>query len=258
MIASVIGAFVIGAVFLWALLMAIPDMGVAISESWGPAQIIDANFGNAFATVYLLVVAAAIFVCCLAIQTSTIRLAFGMARDDRLPISKTLSKVNPRWHTPMGACIAIGILAFIPMLQYAGVAIIAIAATGMIYLSYLVCNFAVLRARMKGWPRTPAPFSLGKWGIPITVAGILYGGAMLINIAWPRAATNPTPDETGGLLDFRMDWLNDIPIFWTVVVTTAFVGAIYFLIVQRKKPAYLTAPEGAVFADEAEKSAIPK
>ena len=117
--------------------------------------------------MYLLVVAAAIFVCCLAIQTSTIRLAFGMSRDERLPLSKTLSKVNPRWHTPMGACIAIGVLAFIPMLQYTGAAIVAIAATGMIYLSYLMCNFAVLRARMKGWPKTPAPFALGKWAMPV-------------------------------------------------------------------------------------------
>ena len=34
-------------------------------------------------TLYLLVVSAAIFVCCMAILTSTIRLAFGMARDDQ-------------------------------------------------------------------------------------------------------------------------------------------------------------------------------
>jgi amino acid transporter len=84
-IASVIGAFVIGGVFLYAMLLGIPDMKAAIKGSWGPAQIIDANFGNAFSTVFLLVVAAAIFVCCLAIMTSTIRLCFGMARDDALP-----------------------------------------------------------------------------------------------------------------------------------------------------------------------------
>ena len=250
-IGSVIGAFVIGAIFLWALLMAIPEGG-SIAQSIGPADIINANFSNGFATVYLLVVAAAIFVCCLAIQTSTIRLAFGMARDNRLPGSRALSKVNPQWHTPMWTCIAIGALAFIPMLQYTGAAIVAIAATGMIYLSYLICNLAVLRARMKGWPRTPAPFSLGKWGIPITIGGILYGGAMLVNIAWPRAATNPTPKESGGLLDFRMAWLNDIPIFWTVVGAVIIVGAVYFFIVQRSKPSFLTAPEGEVFADEAE------
>src|SRR5205823_5983290 len=84
-IGSVIGAFLIGAVFLYAMLLGIPNLKTAVSEGWGPAQIIDANFGNAFSTVFLLVVAAAIFVCCLAIMTSTIRLCFGMARDDRLP-----------------------------------------------------------------------------------------------------------------------------------------------------------------------------
>jgi hypothetical protein len=41
-----------------------------------------------------------------------------------------LSKVHPRLHTPIGSCIAIGVLAFIPMLQYTGAAIVAIAATG--------------------------------------------------------------------------------------------------------------------------------
>src|SRR5256714_159053 len=120
-IASVIGAFVVGAVFLYAMLLGIPDLKTAISAGWGPADIIDANFGNAFSTVFLLVVAAAIFVCCLSIQTSTIRLCFGMARDDRLPGSRWLAKVEPRLHTPIWSCIAIGVLAFVPMIQYAGV-----------------------------------------------------------------------------------------------------------------------------------------
>src|SRR5689334_10691646 len=97
-IASVIGAFVIGGVFLYAMLLGIPNMKAAISGGWGPAQIIDANFGNAFSTVFLLVVTAAIFVCCLAIMTSTIRLCFGMSRDERLPGSRALAKVHPRLH----------------------------------------------------------------------------------------------------------------------------------------------------------------
>jgi urea carboxylase system permease len=250
-IGSVIGAFLIGVVFLWATLMAVPDLGVAINEAWGPAQIIDANFSNAFATVYLLVVAAAIFVCCLSIEASTIRLAFGMSRDDKLPGSKLLSRVHPRLHTPIGACIAIGVLSFVPMIQFAGTAYVAIAATGMIYLTYFICNLAVFRARLKGWPRTKAPFSLGRWGIPISVLGLLWGGGMLINIAWPRAATNPTPNETGKLLNFHWGWLNDRPVFWTVVIAVGLVGAVYFVLVERKKPAFLTAPEGEVFAEEA-------
>jgi urea carboxylase system permease len=248
---SVIGAFVIGAVFLYGMLLAIPDLKAAIKGGFGPAQIIDANFGNAFSTVYLLVVAAAIFVCCLSIMTSTIRLAFGMSRDDRLPASSLLARVHPRLHTPIGACIAVGLLAFIPMLQYAGAAYIAIAATGMIYLSYFICNVAVLRARLRGWPRVAAPFSLGRWGIPITVLGLLWGGSMLVNFAWPRAATNPRPNEIGKLLNFHWGWLNGKPVLWTVLVTIVLVGAVYYALVQRTKPAHLEAPEGELFADEA-------
>jgi urea carboxylase system permease len=207
-IGSILGAFVIGGIFLYAMLLAIPNLKDAIKGGFGPAAIIDANFGNAFSTVFLLVVAAAIFVCCLSIQTSTIRLCFGMSRDDALPGSRWLAKVHPQLHTPIGSCLAIGVLAFIPMLQYAGAGIIAIAATGMIYLAYFVGNIALMRARLRGWPKVKAPFSLGRWAIPLNLVALAWGGGMLINFAWPRAATNPRPNVLPGTLDFHWDWLN--------------------------------------------------
>jgi amino acid transporter len=242
-IGSVIGAFVIGGIFLYAMLLGIPNMHTAIAQGWGPAQIIDANFGNAFSTVFLLVVSAAIFVCCLAIETSTIRLCFGMARDDALPGSKYLSKVKKELHTPIWACLAIGILSAIPFIQFAGVAIIAIAATGMIYLSYLIGNLALLRARLTGWPKTKAPFSLGKWGLPLTVLALAYGGAMFVNMLWPRAATNPRPGTEAPGLNFHWHWLNSQPVLWSVLGVIVIVGAIYFVLVQRNKPAHTQAPE---------------
>ena len=254
-IASVIGAFVIGAVFLFACLLAIPNLNDAIKGSFGPADIIDANFGNAFSTVFLLVVSAAIFVCCLAIETSTIRLCFGMSRDDSLPISRTLSKVNRTWHTPIGSCIAIGLLAAIPFVQYAGVFIVAIGATAMIYLSYLIGNLALLRARLGGWPRVKAPFSLGRWGLPLNLLALAWGGGMLINFAWPRIQSNPTPYQAvnakGHLtLNFGWHWLDNRPVLWTTFIAIALVGGIYFVLVQRRKPSHLEAPEGEAFAAE--------
>jgi urea carboxylase system permease len=242
-LASVLGAFVIGGIFLFCMLLAIPDLGTAIKEGWGPATIIDSNFGSAMSAAFLMAVSAAIFVCCLSIQTSTIRLCFGMARDGALPGSRLLSRVHPGLHTPIGSCVAIGALAFIPMLQYAGAGIIAIAATGMIYLSYFVLNLALLRARLRGWPREKAPFSLGKWGLPLNVVGVLYGGAMLVNFAWPRAATNPRPKELPGTLDFGWSWLNARPVLWTVLVVILLVGTAYYGLVQRTRPAHMQAPE---------------
>ena len=248
-IASIIGAFVIGGIFLYACLLAIPNLPAAIKGGFGPANIIDANFSNAFSTVFLLVVSAAIFVCCLAIQTATIRLCFGMSRDDRLPISGVLSKVQPRLHTPIGSCLAIGILAFIPMLQYAGAGIIAIAATGMIYLSYFLGNIALLRARLRGWPKAKAPFSLGRWGLPLNLLALAWGGGMLVNFAWRRAATNPTPVQTSLGLNFHWHWLNEQPVLWTVLVVIVLVGALYYGLVQRTKASHAGLPEGGAFSD---------
>jgi len=236
---SVIGAFIIGGVFLLGTLMAIPHLGLAIKGAWGPAQIIQANFSPAFATVYLLVVSAAIFVCCLSIMAATIRLCFGMSRDNQLPISRPLAKVSPKLHTPIWTCIVVALLAAVPFLQFSGAGTIAIAATAMIYFAYFLGNIAILRARTRGFPKQAAPFRLGRWGLLINILGLVYGLAMLINFAWPRAASNPTPNQTvvGGvqLLDFHIAFLNKIPILWTVFAFVIIIGVIYYLVTGRHK-----------------------
>ncbi len=240
---SVIGAFIIGGVFLLGVLVAIPNLGTAVKGAYGPAAIIEANFSKPFATIYLLVVSAAIFVCCLSILAATIRLCFGMSRDNQLPGSKFLSRVSPSLHTPVWSCIAVAAIAAIPFYQYSGAGIIAIAATGMIYLSYFLGNIAIMRARARGWPKLSAPFKLGRWGILVNIVALLYGGAMLVNFAWPRPASNPKPNQTAGLL--KLGFLDGVPILWTVVVFIALVGVIYYLIVGRTKNfAPVTAPEG--------------
>src|SRR5256886_7723211 len=121
-IASIIGAAIIGTIFLFAVIIAIPgDMGKFVADTnagkfaAGPlVAIITSNFPGWAANLYLLVVFAAIYVCCLAIQTSTIRLAFGIARDGKLPLARSLNKVHTGLHTPVWTCIAIGLLALLP------------------------------------------------------------------------------------------------------------------------------------------------
>ena len=211
-------------------------------------------------TLYLVVVSAAIFVCCMSILTSTIRLAFGMARDDQLPFSKTLSKVSPRLHTPIGACVIVGVLSAVPFIQFAGAAVLAVGATATIYLSYLLGNLAVMRARTKGWPKTKAPFSLGVWGKVVNVVAILWGAAMMINFLTPSSATSAfDPNASGAnylrifsnpkatsptttcrdsqLMNFHIAFLNKIPAIELFMGVVLIVGAIYYFSAQqRKKP----------------------
>ncbi|TMD84266.1 MAG: amino acid permease [Chloroflexi bacterium] len=163
-LASVVGAFIIGTVFLLALIIAIPDMKKFVADAGAakvtsPADVLTAVLPGWMANVYLLVVLAAIYVCCLAIQTSTIRLAFGMARDGKLPLARLYNRVSPRLHTPVWTCVVVGALSAVPYLYYSGAGLVAIAATGMIYFSYLLGNIAILIARTKGWPTERAPLS---------------------------------------------------------------------------------------------------
>jgi urea carboxylase system permease len=246
---SIVGAFIIGGVFLLGTLMAIPDLPKAIAAGDGPAQIIEANFSAPFATLYLFVVSAAIFVCCLSILAATIRLCFGMSRDNQLPFSGLLSRVAPSLHTPIWSCIVVAVLSAVPFLQFSGAGTIAIAATAMIYFAYFLGNTAILRARLKGWPKTDAPFKLGRWGVVVNVLGLVYGGLMLINFAWYRPESNPKPIDTviGGVqeLNFHLGFLNHIPILWTVFVVIALIGAIYYAAVgARKEFAPVQAPAG--------------
>lgn len=236
-LSSVGGAFVIGGIFLVASLLAIPNLHAAIAAGWGPAQIIDANFSKFWATVYLLVVSAAILVCCMCIMTATIRLTFGMARDNRLPGSKLFARVHPRLHTPIWAAIIVAIVAAIPMFKYAGAGIVAIAATGMIYLAYFLGNLAVMWARStRGWPTQQTPFRLGRWGFAVNVLALLYGGAMLVNFAWPRAASNPEPSQTNHALGLGLHFLDKIPILYTVLAFVVIIGFLYYAIWETRKP----------------------
>ena len=258
-LASVIGAFIIGAVFLWGVLIAVPNMGDAVAGFFGPQAIIESVMTQAGSTLYLVIVAAAIFVCCMSILTSTIRLGFGMARDDQLPFSKTMSKVNPRLHTPVGACVIIGVLAAVPFIQFAGAAVLAVGATATIYLSYLLGNLAVMRARTKGWPKTKAPFSLGVWGKVVNIVAIVWGVAMMINFLWPSSASSAfDPNASGAnylrifsnpksyqsdyyveghpLMNFHIAFLNKIPAIELFMGVVLLVGAIYYVAAQRKKP----------------------
>src|SRR3954463_13969748 len=246
---SIAAAFVIGFIFLWAMLMAVPGSLDKVVKAGGisPPEIIQANLSKALATGYLLVGSFAIFFCCLAIQASTIRLAYSMARDRQLPGSGPLSTVHPKTGTPVGACIAVALLAAIFFLKYGGVAYIAIAASGMIYLSYILANLSILGARRRGYfAQRKVPFSLGRWGMLVNVLALVWGGAMMINFMWHRVATNPKPNETDGVLDFGVDFLNKIPILWSVLGAVLILGAIYYAARSSKIPSPLRS------ADEAE------
>jgi urea carboxylase system permease len=236
-----------GVLFLGGTLLSIHNLSdiEAIAAGSNPLSalptIIQQAFGTNWGNVYLGVVLIAVCVCTLAIQSATIRLMFSMGRDGRLPFGGVWGAVNPTLRTPIWAGIAVAVLAAIPLVVLrdlpTAIGIIVIGATGLIYTSYFLNNIASLGARLRGWPSTPAPFSLGRWGIPVNILALVYGGLMIINFLW-----------FGGLRDFytnytlgvafsglaNVTFVNKIPIFELSLFVLFVVGAIYWFGFKRR------------------------
>ena len=251
---------IVGAIFLLAVTLSFKDIAKAIAEGqafgFPIATTIKENLtfvigGVTVGQLYLLVILIAVYVCTLAIQGATVRLMFSMGRDRRLPLGGAWGHVSHRFQVPANASIAVGILAAIPfVVTGAGTAIyIAIAATGMIYISYFLCNLGVLFARTKGWPHQGAWFKLGSWGTIINILALVWGGFMVLNIAiW----TDPKLFGVFGN-DLRNTWSNPFintfikiggtlqeglpawPVFETTVGAVLLVGALYYVVVLRGK-----------------------
>ena len=65
-------------------------------------------FGNTVGNLFLIDCAIAIFVCCLAVQTATIRMMFSMARDNRLPSGSAVARVSGHRKVPIVPALVTG------------------------------------------------------------------------------------------------------------------------------------------------------
>jgi amino acid transporter len=203
---------------VFALILAVPDIGAVISGA-DPAPIdtiLAESFGAGGTTIALALILFAFVGCTIAIQGAAIRLVYSFARDGMIPAAKTLSRVNPRFHMPPGAVVvATAIPAVITLLPSATVAKIITFATIGIYIGFQLVVVAALVARRRGW--VPAgTFTLGRWGMTINVLALIYGvTAIVILVIKTPAATD----------EFFDKWL--VPISAGIV---ALLGLLWLLI----------------------------
>ncbi len=263
---SVIISGVVGAVFLLGVILAMPSVSDTMTEGqqggFPIATIINGALtqelvaGITLGEVYLFVILASVFVCTLAIQGAATRMMFSMSRDRHLPLGAVWGKVNHSFQTPANAAIAVGVLAALPILVIGplGGFFMSIAATGLIYLSYFLCNVGVLMARTRGWPHKPAWFNLGRWGMLVNVLALVYGGSMLVNIGvWQdkgifgefggdgRGYTNPAFSAFFTPFGQKFENLPPWPTFEVIVGVILLFGALYYILEVRGRAADIEA-----------------
>jgi amino acid transporter len=194
-------------VLVLGLLLATPATGIGSAVTGGISSVLTV-LPTGLADFFLVMIVIAFFSCGTAVQGAGARVAFALARDGALPFSKMIRTISPRHHTPVNAILVGTIVPFLFLLLVlinpskpvhvlwfdypanvnALYALVSFATSG-IYLAFFLTLFGALVARRRGW-RPSGVFTLGAWGMPMTIAGSLYLLLMLANIVWPSSLSS--------------------------------------------------------------------
>jgi amino acid transporter len=152
------------------------------------------NINNALpnwcSKVYEFVVLEVLFLAASAVLTYASRQMYGMARAKELPISGTLTKSLDNG-VPIGSLIAVSILSGLPLLISSSIAVLIGGTSALMYVVYALMILLVVISRFRGWPSRPAPFSLGRYGMFVSIAALAVTVAIGTDLLWPRDSTNP-------------------------------------------------------------------
>ncbi|MBC7633797.1 amino acid permease [Aeromicrobium sp.] len=205
-----------------ALILAVPDFAAVISGK--DADPVTSVLSNAFGPVGFRIVIAVVLIsflsCALSLQAASSRLIYSYARDDMMPGSplfKTFSAERgvPPYSLALSAIVPIIIILASQLSDNALTRIVSFASLG-IYTGFMMVVIAALRARLKGW-QPSGRFTLGAWGLPVTIAALAYQLAAAVNMAWPR-----TPDAA---------WYDNYLVLLSLTIVLG-VGAVYLFLVK--------------------------
>ena len=150
-------AFVIGGLVMLLGIMSNKNIHDPNIGLLGLPYVIKNAFGNTAGNIFLADTALAIFVCCLAVQTATIRMLFSMARDNRLPFGSAVARVSGHRKVPIVPALFTGVIALIILAINVGnqsaFYVLTSLAIIMFYFAYLGVTLPMLIRRFKGtWP----------------------------------------------------------------------------------------------------------
>jgi urea carboxylase system permease len=242
-IKALIASGVGGGLLLLAAILAAPSLTDGHLATGGLPYVLTSRLGSTVGKIFLIDVTVAICVCTLAIQTASTRMMFSMSRDGALPFARSLAHVNDVTGTPIMPAIVTGLLSAGLLVVNVGKPALFLDLTSAcivtLYAAYLFVTVPSLIARLRGGlggEEAGARFSLGRWGLPINIAAVVYGGLMTVNMAWPRASVY---DPAGG--SWYLQWFSVL-----LLAGTAITGLCAFTYLRRANRIVALGAEPAV------------
>jgi amino acid transporter len=222
-IAGLTGTALVLFIFDFALLLAIPNVPKAMTDPNMIPDVLTAALGSGFAKLFFVGAMVSVFSTALATLATIVRMIYGMASNGQLPGAGLLTRLSPRTGEPIVTILVAAVLSVVPLIFIKRIPVIVAAITALIIIPYIMVFVSLLFRRLRGWPKTPAQFNLGRWGMPITVAGLIWTAVILWDAAWPRTVTNPN--------------LGPLPIIEDLAIGVIVVGVAWWFISLRKKAA---------------------
>ena len=177
-----------------ALILAVPDIARVVDGTVGnPIELILLGaFGPLGAKAVVAVVMVSFISCILSLQAAASRLVHAYARDRMVAGSAWLDFLSPHTRVPTRALVLSGLIASVILVlgmffQNAVATIVSFAVIG-IYAAFQMIVAGALFARLRGW-QPAGQFRLGRWGMAVNAAGLIWGIGAIVNMVWPR-----TPD----------------------------------------------------------------
>lgn len=175
---AVSGAF--GWVLVSSFVLAAPDLSEAVRQGanvfpWLMSQVAPGALGK----LLWVGIVAANYLCGLACVTSTSRMTYAFARDGGLPLSKVLTRVSPRWRTPVPAIWVTATLAIASTLYAPAYSTLTTACVSFLYLSYVMPTLVGALAFGRTWTRV-GPFNVGRPAYRALAAASVLGAGLVV------------------------------------------------------------------------------
>ena len=212
---SVAVSAVVGYIFLVALTTHLPDLTTlfpAALETPIQAGASQYYFGGGVAVISILEynlgqigdilaagIAIAMWFCGLASLAAAGRMLFAFSRDDGIPGSGWLKRVNHSYRTPANSLVAVAVVAWLftvaAFIVGTGTAIVIITAVSTIFLYAAYGLVIYLGATTNEWTQHRV-WSLGRWSKPIAYFAVFWVVVLMVlfsfptsgNISWPFMA----------------------------------------------------------------------
>ena len=154
-----------------------PLMGIGINAT-GNVSTASAMVGGFLATVVSVALGSV---------SSASQLTWAWARDGALP--SYFAHINPKYRVPVRSVwlpiFIVALLSLLNLANYTAFSVIISLSTFGLYQSYFIAIACMLYGRLTG-RLEKAPWSLGRFGVPINIFGLLYSAWVGQFMVWPN------------------------------------------------------------------------